>query len=375
MFIPRLLITVFLLLWISACGTLPSDTTNSLSASPTYMGQETEIIAFGSCLRQWAEQPVWQGVNSVNPKAFIFTGDNVYSDVGPYLQQPLPARIQQAYKDLAFSPEFNAFLQNIEQQNGGIYASWDDHDYGSNDGGAEFAYRAEAKQYFADFFQLDPAAIGSSPELGIYHSNYFTVSGLRVQLLVLDTRSYRSPIKRSVNTRACTPTGIVANRDPEATVLGAAQWAWLANELQQPADIRLLVSSIQVLATEHCFEKWQNFPQERQRLFNVLKGSQANGLILLSGDRHLAEIAKADIGLPYPLYEVTSSGLNSAVGLNSPAANEKNTLRLSAKPILVNNFGSIEIRRNGQHIELALQIRDVNGQVLQETLLDLRSLR
>jgi len=55
-------------------------------------------IAFGSCLRQWKPQPVWQGIISSNPDLFIFLGDNVYTDTGPYRFQKEPERIEAAYR-------------------------------------------------------------------------------------------------------------------------------------------------------------------------------------------------------------------------------------------------------------------------------------
>ena len=57
------------------------------------------------------------------------------------------------------------------------------------------------------------------------------------------------------------------NTDPTPTVLGEAQWKWLEEQLQVPAEVRLIGSSIQVVAEDHGWEKWTNFPHERERLF------------------------------------------------------------------------------------------------------------
>jgi alkaline phosphatase D len=89
----------------------------------------------------------------------------------------------------------------------------------------------------------------------------------------------------------------VPNPDPSKTILGEDQWRWLAEPLKVPAEVRLLVSSIQVVAEDHGWEKWMNFPHERERLFTLICDAGAEGLIVLSGDRHLAELSMMDAGL------------------------------------------------------------------------------
>jgi alkaline phosphatase D len=356
---------------LSACSSQPVLAPAQVNSSPN----QSAVISFGSCLRQWADQPVWQAIAAQQSEAFIFAGDNVYTDVGPYLKQRVPQRIQQAYRDLALGAEFGAFLASAEKSGTGVYATWDDHDYGLNDGGEEYPFKSHSKQYFSEFFQLNPADIGDSAQTGVYHTAYVKAAGLRVQMILLDTRSYRSALLRDDDRSVCAPTGIVANNSEQATILGDAQWQWLAGELQKPADIRLLVSSIQVLPSEHCFEKWANFPRERERLLALLKSSGANGVILLSGDRHLAEISRLKTEGMYPLYEITSSGLNSAMGEQSPAASEVNSLRIRKHNILVDNFGTIKIERKPSGTVLALQIRDKQGKLVQQERVPLAALK
>ena len=358
----RKLIVLIVVLYIPA-SVMAYSLTNTLKKGS---------ITFGSCLQQWQPQPIWASVIAQKPQVFVFLGDNVYSDVGPYLSAELPARIDQAYKDLAKVAELRRFAM---EKNIDTFATWDDHDYGLNDGGAEFSHQAESRAYFADFFGLELDQIGDLEERGVYHSQYRDIGGLTVQFLMLDTRSYRSPLEKDADTSACAPTGIIANTDQDATILGELQWKWLEEEFKKPADLRILASSIQVLPTEHCFEKWANFPKERQRLFDLIKSNEVNGVVIISGDRHLAEISKLEGELGYPLYEITASGLNSALGVKSPAAKEKNALRTSAKNVLTDNFGSIQIERDGEDAVLQFQIHNVLGEVLEEVKVLLSGLR
>ncbi len=93
-------------------------------------------------------------------------------------------------------------------------------------------------------------------------------------------------------------------------MLGAEQWAWLAEELRKPAELRLIVSSTQVLAEGHGWERWGNFPLEKQKLIDTIRTSGAKGVVLLSGDRHIGALYRETPDGLYPLYEATSSGLN-----------------------------------------------------------------
>ena len=70
-------------------------------------------------------------------------------------------------------------------------------------------------------------------------------------------------------------------------MLGSNQWSWLENQLSQNMDILILASSVQVIATNNGFEKWGNFPHERQKLFEMLTKLK-KPVVMLSGDRHKA---------------------------------------------------------------------------------------
>ena len=99
--------------------------------------------------------------------------------------------------------------------------------------------------------------------------------------------------------------------DPAKTMLGAAQWEWLAERLREPAELRLIVSSIQVFADGHGYQRWGNLPRERQRLYDLIGEDQGRGVVFLSGDRrHIAAIYRESSNVPYPLVEITSSGID-----------------------------------------------------------------
>jgi alkaline phosphatase D len=123
-------------------------------------------------------------------------------------------------------------------------------------------------------------------------------------------------------------------------MLGDDQWKWLEERLREPAEVRLICSGIQVVPEDQPNEKWANLPLERERLFKLIGQTGAGGVVFLSGDRHHGEISAAppEAGAGYPLYDVTSSGMNCP---HKPWR-EPNRLRVG-EMLCTDNFGVIEI--------------------------------
>jgi alkaline phosphatase D len=327
----------------------------------------SQRIAFGSCAVQDKPMPVWSAVVDREPDVFLFLGDNVYADTGAYKLMPSPRNYEVAYERLKKNPDFNKFLVASRAREIEVFATWDDHDYGLNDGGEEHTERLEAKQAFVDFFSPLGLAEDALDQPGIHNASVIDLAGLQVQVVMLDTRSFRSPFVKAKNPKVCERGGWVFSSEPDATILGEEQWVWLAEQLKQPADVRLVISSIQVLPTEQCFEKWANFPAERERLLRLIANSRADGVLLLSGDRHSSEISvmtRQDIG--YPLYEITSSGLNNALRGRFNVADEPNKFRALDANISDNSFGEIEIAGpNGEQL-LIFRLINEDGVELQK---------
>ncbi len=317
----------------------------SLSSVPLSraLGQETNQplsrIAFGSCAQQWLPQPIWNDIAAQKPDLFLFLGDAIYGDWdGEKVFIPTPETLKRDWDRLAAIPEYAAFKSKVP-----VLAAWDNHDYGKHDGGAEFALKKESKKLFLDFFD-EPADSARRNRIGNYDAKIFGPPGKRVQIILLDTRTFKSPYitdERSAEEKAT--LGIrgqyLPNTDPNAALLGDAQWQWLEAELDKTAELRLICSSTQVVADEKAMEEWGNFPLERKRLFHLIAKTNASGVILLSGNVHYSEISKTDEG-PYPLYDFTSSGLTHT---NPAYAELRNKWRV-AGPYTEFNFGLVDIK-------------------------------
>ncbi|MFN0017525.1 MAG: alkaline phosphatase D family protein [Pirellulaceae bacterium] len=331
---------------------------SNLSASDTQAEEPLSRIAFGSCCRQDRPAPIWDSIVAQKPERFLFIGDNIYGD-----SEDLEV-LKVKWKLLTDMPGYQILKATCP-----ILATWDDHDYGVNDGGLEYPKRKESQQLFLDVFD-EPANSARRIREGIYDASIVGPPGKRVQFILLDTRYHRSPLKK-VKQEAEDGEGIRGpygpSDDPMATMLGEEQWKWLAEKLRQPAEVRIIASSVQVIAEQHGSEKWGNFPKERERLFKTIKDAKAGGVILISGDRHLAELSRQDVGLGYPLYDITSSSLNVPSGnFTSTGArwkNEVNRHRVGLE-FFETNFGMITIDWKESDPLLRLQVRDEKGSVV-----------
>ncbi|MBR9860870.1 alkaline phosphatase family protein [bacterium] len=294
------------------------------------LAQDTLKIAFGSCNRMDSSQTYWNQVTAENPDHWLWLGDNLYADTDQ------PDVLKQKYDELINNEQYKTFKSEVK-----IDGTWDDHDYGWNDEGSSYALKNESKSHFIRLMDFDSTHPIHEHE-GIYHSTYIEKESIRLKVIFLDTRTFRSDLKRNLNgSPVPQPTG---------TILGEEQWQWLEMELQDSSvQAFIIASSIQVLSSEHLHEKWANFPNERNRLLQLIRNKP---VMILSGDRHHSEFSKikrkgAD------LYEFTSSGLTHSWEHNN---NEPNELRCG-KTYNLKSFGMLNfyIKKKKLFVEMSIQ--------------------
>lgn len=334
---------------------------SAVAITASTLSEPLERIAFGSCAKQDQPQPIWNAIVESKPQLFLFLGDNIYGDTEDMVL------LKQKWNLLDAQPGFQTLKQFCQ-----ILGTWDDHDYGGDDAGAEYPKKRESQGLFLDFLGV-PKDSPRRTQDGVYNSQTFGPPGRRVQIILLDGRYFRSPLKKGY-TPGEPGEGYrgkyVPNDDPGATVLGDAQWKWLEQQLRAPAELRVIGSGVQILADEHGSEAWGNFPRERTRLFDLIRDTKAKGVVLLSGDRHLSELMRLPpdtFGIGYPIYEVTSSSLNAPSGNLTKAgarfANEINRYRVGLTFFEVNS-GFIQIEWSHPSPLVRLQVRDEKGAVV-----------
>lgn len=321
-------------------------------------------IAFGSCGSEKKDQPIWADVVAAKPDLFLFVGDNIYGDTEDMKV------LADKYAQLGAKPGYQKLLQACP-----VLATWDDHDFGVNDGGSWYPKKVESQQIMLDFFGV-PADSPRRSREGIYGAYTFGPEGKRVQVILLDTRYFKTRLKGDKRSdaekkRLNLVGWYLPTDDPEATILGEEQWAWLEEQLKQPADVRIIASSIQVIADEKGMESWGNVPAERERLYQLIEKTGGEGVLFISGDVHFSEISKVDDG-PYPFVDFTSSGLTNSEPSWAAAVNTHRTSPIAyAKP----TFGLIEIDWEGTAPKITLEAIGVGGDVAFKQELSLEQLR
>lgn len=295
-----------LLLW--ACA---GPAANSFGYGPQVVDERSlpARIAFGSCADQERPQPILETVVARSPDLFVYLGDNIYGDTEDM------GELRAKYAILAARPEFRALRAKCP-----LLAIWDDHDYGANDAGRYYPKKAESREVFLDFWR-EPADSARRDHPGIYHAHTFRAKGRALQVILLDTRTFRDdlllageapepPLKNDYR----------PNPDPGATILGEAQWDWLRERLAEPADLRIIATSIQFGHSYNGWESWTNVPHERERMIELIAETRANGVVFISGDVHWGEINRQEVDGGYPLYDVTASGINNDWDVIEPSA-------------------------------------------------------
>jgi alkaline phosphatase D len=241
-------------------------------------------IAFASCSsHKNGKGALWPQLADKSPNQLILLGDNIYADqkitFGKFIGAT-PQVIKSQYNKLEEDPGFNSVLKKINGWSN-VYATWDDHDYGINNGDRHFPYRNESLQHFLEFFH-QPVEPSLARGGGVYSSSTVALprsdgSKYLIKIILLDTRYFKDP------------RGTV-----DGDFLGETQWQWLEGELNdRTSDVILLGSSIQILPTQKIVEEsWSVFPHARERLLRLVSLSPCLNIILLSGDVHMAEVSQ-----------------------------------------------------------------------------------
>ena len=292
-------------------------------------------VAFGSCARHAHHpiQPVWDAVQAQESDLFFWLGDNIYGD------SLNPAILAEEYRRQRGVANFLPLMRSTPQ-----LAIWDDHDYGLNDHDKRHPGKKQSLEVFKRYW--------ANPAYGLPAADgvFFRYSYGGVDFFFLDNRYHKDP--------ADAP-------DVEGkSLLGEVQLAWLKEALlQSTAPFKVLVSGMGwTEAKGPTQEAWSSYLSERNTLFDYIAQNNISGVVLLSGDTHIAElnaIPWSDRG-GYDLFELVSS----------PLAQECSTSWLNYRPIPRirqvyaggPNFGHITFDCTVTDPVLTLTARNIYGQ-------------
>ena len=301
-----------------------------------YSTQEILTLGFGSCLHQDRSMAILKTIEKKELDLFMFIGDNVYGDQKDGELDKLIRTYKQQYNNL------ENFLKNVSTE-----FIWDDHDFGLNDGGSDYRYKDKAKDLFLDTWKIpsqDPRRLRD----GLYFDKMIEKNGLKVHLIFLDNRTFKSEWKLTDEFNKEGKERYVEDFDPDKTLLGKKQWQWLKDKLNEDSNIKIILSSLQILSLGHGWESWDKLPLEREKLFNLIDESNVSNLFIFSGDRHRGGFYSFKTDDNNDIYEFTSSSLNLPIPFNTE---EKGPLRIGSTYRKA-NFGVVRIFEDKVVMEL-----------------------
>eukprot|EP01061_Rhynchopus_euleeides_P021740 TRINITY_DN35494_c0_g1_i1.p1 TRINITY_DN35494_c0_g1~~TRINITY_DN35494_c0_g1_i1.p1 ORF type:complete len:451 (+),score=189.65 TRINITY_DN35494_c0_g1_i1:75-1427(+) len=329
-------------------------------------------VAFGSCNRPEYTTRIWDRVAEYQPDAWVWMGDNAYLDRGNLIMdrgfrfRGIPVA-KKLYKMLHEREDYTRAMSTVKD----FFGTWDDHDYGINNGGASFPQKQATKELTVEFLKFPEGhPVRDENFEGIYHS-YIVAEGTptEVKFILPDTRWFRT----------------------DNVLLGDKQMAWLEKEIAdcEGRPLCVLVSSVQVTARWgdnfsllELMETWAHYPSELTRLLTAIEGVRTTPTIVLSGDVHMGDMrvindaarqgareAVCEFGgvpLTRPLVEITSSGITHTIGTflafpswiwgsflsNVDVAQYAASEDMQRKILIFKNFGTLDF--DGHTVTLAL---------------------
>ncbi|ATC86972.1 alkaline phosphatase D [Pseudoalteromonas arctica A 37-1-2] len=320
-------------------------------------------ILFGSCGHQDKNIPIFNTINKEQGDLFIFLGDNIYGDTNDM------DVLADKYQRLGAKPSFETLKAQTP-----IIAMWDDHDYGQNDAGKEYPHKEQSRQIMLNFWDEPVNSARRTRPDGIYTSYMYGENEQTIQVIMPDLRWNRDALnhvgeleyytKRKLNNQGPYSPSEVKG----ASMIGEAQWQWLEQELKKPAAIKLIASSLQLLPDFTGWESWANFPEDRNRLFALIKKYKVNGVVIISGDTHWGEISKYQQNLDYPLIEMTSSGLTEKWKDVSPNKHRVGNFTHNV------NYGDLSIDWQQIDPTISLKLKGIDGEVIVQSDFSLSSI-
>ena len=245
-------------------------------------------IAFASCmnLRPGHAQVVWDKIATHQPDYLFLLGDQIYMDFFPHLEEPkgwtdgkFEDVMTQKYTEQWNTPGFKELNAAVSAR-GGVYGTWDDHDFAWNNASGSQVSAAKkniSRRLFTQFMQVDP------PGAGIFHSVPLSHAGNKIgKAIFLDTRWYRE------------------EPGDKKTLLGPDQFEFLQQELANEQGFVLICAGTPIRATGN---GWMRYQDEYARFRQLIQGRH---IIFLSGDIH--ENAFLPPAGETKMFEVISSG-------------------------------------------------------------------
>jgi alkaline phosphatase D len=282
-----------------------------------------------------SDHEIFTAMAAKRPSFMLWVGDNVYTREADFFS---PGGIRYRYRHDRALPLLQPFLASTHH-----YATWDDHDYGPNDSDATFALKEVALEVFQRYWPATHRGLRDTP--GVFQRFAWN----DVDFFLLDDRFHRMPDRWADG--------------PDKTMLGRAQLDWLkASLVSSRAPFKVIAVGNQVLNPLSRSEGWLDYPGEQAELLDFIRDRKIDGVLFLSGDRHLTELIRLERPGQYPLYDYTSSPLTAGVlALGDDHPEKNNPHRVPGTLLNEHTFGMLRFEGPPAGRRVRLQAYDKAG--------------
>ena len=284
---------------------------------------------------------IFESIAAMNPDLMVWLGDNTYLREVDWESE---SGIAYRYGHTRAHPLLQGLLATAAH-----YATWDDHDFGPNDSDRSYLLKDAT---LAAFDRYWPSFTRGLPDVpGVF--THFRWAD--VEFFLLDDRYHRSPNR--------------APNDDDKVMLGDAQLTWILDALTSSrAPFKVVAMGGQILTPEDRPGSETYFtiaPDERQRLLDGITERGIEGVVLLSGDVHHAQLMRMERDGAYPLYEFTSSPLTA--GPSSSRFAQPNAYTVDGTMVQgQRNFGTMTVEGPRTERVMTLRSYSTDGTLLWE---------
>lgn len=262
-------------------------------------------LGMGSCAPSDPSH-IWTRVIKEGCEGFIFLGDTPYVDTSDLNEA------RKKHRKFLSHPEISEMIRQMP-----CWATWDDHDFGKNDGHGDFpgkhACRAAFTEYRANAtFGHDANGTLQTDRFGDGQGIYTSFRYGPIEFFLLDPRWFSRTEKSWA--------------DPdEPTCLGKQQWAWFQKAIKASDATFKCIATGMIWDDKKNREKddWGTYHYERDAIFDLIKKEAIPGCFLLGGDIHVSRALNYGPRVGYDLWQFIVSPMYERVipSLNVPHPN------------------------------------------------------
>ena len=276
----------------------------------------------------------------------VWLGDDVYYMKNSYKNLDgmfkLNMRLRKSF------PFYRDFLSSTPQ-----YAIWDDHDYGPNDSGREYALKDSSLKVFKGMWP------NTYPKGEEFKGNFFNFRYYDAEFFMTDDRYFRQ----------------IVGHDSTSPFLGETQLVWLKNKLLlSDATFKFIGVGSQVLNDNHFGESYTEYIQERNELLDFISNNNIKGVIFLTGDKHFSELSKRD-WKGYPMHDFTCSPLTTPPLPRRLLGAYTNHNRVPHSDYAKRNFGRISFSGDKGNRSMKIEIIGRSGKTRRTIVLNEKEMR